>query len=395
MNPGDRLGPYQVLEPIGRGGMAVVYRARHVELGRIVALKVLGQSLSRDPEQIARFRREARLLSRLRHPGIVPVFTTHFEGGIHCFAMQLIPWPTLERHLESREMEGAQIRIDEAVTFVAALANVGVVAIDEKYILVPTARRTGRKMKMDRWMYLFLAIDPHSYDILHSEVYPDRNTEAARAFLLGLKGKGCLAPKVIVSDLWGPYETAIADVYPDARHHQCVFHAEQAVSTMMRKYFGLDFRSIPQVEEIRKSVVHLFRARSRRTLIRRYRRLISRKEAVVEAYPGLTPVFESLKTHFPKLANAYTSRRLSIPKTNNAVESVIRIFTRRYKTMTGFNSLETARGYVKLWSWYYRFRPFSPDARPHIRNRCPLKIAGYDIQGTALLACIMGPAPPE
>ena len=97
---------------------------------------------------------------------------------------------------------------------------------------------------------------------------------------------------------------------------------------MMRKHFGLDFRNIPQVEEIRRNIVHLFRARSRRTLIRRYRRLIGRKDVVLDVCPGLAPVFKSLETHFPKLANACTSRQLSVPKTNNAVYAARGIMNR-------------------------------------------------------------------
>ncbi len=264
----------------------------------------------------------------------------------------------------------------------------GVVAIDEKYILAPKPHREG---KMARWVYLFVAIDPYTYDLLHAEVYPARTTDCARAFLVGLKAQGVLTPKVIVTDLWGPYETALPEAYPGAAHHQCVFHAEQAASTLMRDNLGREYRSIPEAKVLWDAIVDLFRAGCRRTLIRRYQKLLARKEGLLAGCPRLEPVFASLARHFERLANAYSDRRVPIPLTNNAVERVIRCFTRRYKTMAGFQTLETAREYVGLWAYYYRFRPFSPDARPGIRNRCPLEIAGYEVQGVTCLDLVMPP----
>lgn len=266
----------------------------------------------------------------------------------------------------------------------------GAVAVDEKFILAPRSDRGG---KMGRWVYLFLAIDPHSYDLLHAEVYPSRTTDCARAFLVGLKAKGVLPPKVkvFVSDLWGPYETLIPELFPGVVHHQCVFHAEQATSKLMLDKLGSDYVSIPEARALKSDIIQLFRAGSRRTLIRRYKKLLARKPGWITSRPELEPVFDSLERHFERLANAYTSRLLSVPKTNNAVETVIRCFTRRYKTMAGFNSLETARAYVRLWEYYYRFRPFSPDASPRIRNRSPLQIAGYEVQGVTCLDLVMPP----
>lgn len=267
----------------------------------------------------------------------------------------------------------------------------GIVCVDEKYILAPKPHREG---KMGRWVYLFVAIDPYTYDLLHARVYPARTTDCARAFLLSLKAQGVLAPKVFVTDLWGPYETVIPEVYPGTVHHQCVFHAEQAASTLMRDKLGADYRSIPQAQILRRTIVHVFRAGCRRTLIRRYGKLLQQKPALLADCPKLAPVFESLERHFEKLANAYADRRLSIPRTNNAVERVIRTFTRRYKTMAGFDRLETAQAYVELWAYYYRLRPFSPDAHPRIRNRSPLQIAGYELKGVSCLDWGR-PPPPE
>jgi hypothetical protein len=159
----------------------------------------------------------------------------------------------------------------------------------------------------------------------------------------------------------------------------------------MRDKLGTDYISVPAARELKSAIIHLFRAASRRTLMRRYIKLLKQQPRLVESCPKLASVFESLTRHFSKVANAYSSHQISVPKTNNAVETVIRTFTRRYKTMAGFESLETARAFVKLWTYYYRFRPFSSDANPRIRSRNPLQIAGYEVQGVECFNLVMPP----
>ena len=78
---GTRLGPYEILAPIGAGGMGEVYRARDTKLGRDVALKVLPASFASDPERLARLRREAQMLATLNHPNIAHIHGLEDTGG--------------------------------------------------------------------------------------------------------------------------------------------------------------------------------------------------------------------------------------------------------------------------------------------------------------------------
>src|SRR6202022_3500876 len=74
LSAGARFGPYQILAPIGVGGMGEVYRAKDTRLKREVALKVLPEALANDPERMARFQREAEVLAALNHPNIAQVY---------------------------------------------------------------------------------------------------------------------------------------------------------------------------------------------------------------------------------------------------------------------------------------------------------------------------------
>src|SRR5580692_8570403 len=74
LSVGTRLGPYEILAPIGAGGMGEVYRARDTKLKREVAIKVLPETFARDPERMARFQREAEVLASLNHPNIAAIY---------------------------------------------------------------------------------------------------------------------------------------------------------------------------------------------------------------------------------------------------------------------------------------------------------------------------------
>lgn len=96
---GRRVGRYEVLTLLGRGGMAAVYRARDTALQRDIALKVLYPQYAADPEQLARFRREAVLAARLDHPNIVPIYDVGEADGLTFIAMKLITGRSLAERL--------------------------------------------------------------------------------------------------------------------------------------------------------------------------------------------------------------------------------------------------------------------------------------------------------
>src|SRR6266540_72674 len=88
LNPGTRLGPYEVISPLGVGGMGEVWKARDTRLGREVALKILPSELSQDPERLGRFEQEARAASALNHPNSVVVHDVGRSDSIAYIAME-------------------------------------------------------------------------------------------------------------------------------------------------------------------------------------------------------------------------------------------------------------------------------------------------------------------
>ena len=101
LSPGTRLGPYEILAPLGAGGMGEVYRARDPKLGRDVAIKVLPEAVAGDAERLARFEREARSLASLNHPNIVTIFSIEESGGARFLAMELVEGESLDTLLAS------------------------------------------------------------------------------------------------------------------------------------------------------------------------------------------------------------------------------------------------------------------------------------------------------
>ena len=110
MEPGTRLGPYEVLEQLGAGGMGEVYRGRDARLDRDVALKVLPENYASDPERLARFEREAKLLASLNHPYIASIHGFEESDGVNALVLELVEGPTLAERIEQ-----GPIPVDEAI----------------------------------------------------------------------------------------------------------------------------------------------------------------------------------------------------------------------------------------------------------------------------------------
>ncbi|HEX5131052.1 MAG TPA: protein kinase [Candidatus Krumholzibacteria bacterium] len=100
LSPGTKLGPYEILSPLGAGGMGEVYRARDTRLGRDVAIKVLPEHLSAHPEVRTRFEREAKTVSALNHPNICTLFDVGREGDVDYLVMELVEGDTLATRLQ-------------------------------------------------------------------------------------------------------------------------------------------------------------------------------------------------------------------------------------------------------------------------------------------------------
>ena len=118
LNVGDSLGPYAVTAKIGEGGMGEVYRARDTKLDRDVALKVLPEAFTSDPDRLARFEREAKVLASLNHPNIGHIYGLEEAEGQKALVLELIEGPTLADRIAQ-----GPIPIDEALPIAKQIAE--------------------------------------------------------------------------------------------------------------------------------------------------------------------------------------------------------------------------------------------------------------------------------
>ena len=115
---GTRLGAYEIVTPLGAGGMGEVYRARDTRLGRDVAIKILLPAVTADPERLSRFSREAQVLASLNHPHIAQIYGVEDAGSVPALVLELVDGPTLA----DRIAHGA-IPIGEALPIAAQVAD--------------------------------------------------------------------------------------------------------------------------------------------------------------------------------------------------------------------------------------------------------------------------------
>ena len=107
---GENVGPYRIMEKLGRGGMATVFKCYHAALDRYVAIKALHPAFMEDPNFLARFQREARVVAKLEHPNIVPIYDFAEHEGRPYLVMKFIEGETLKARLIRRGIEQDQIR---------------------------------------------------------------------------------------------------------------------------------------------------------------------------------------------------------------------------------------------------------------------------------------------
>ena len=263
--------------------------------------------------------------------------------------------------------------------YLGVVRTSGVVGIDDKWVKVCSPAKVLPHGKRSRavWRYAYFAVDVYCYDILALELYPQHNDRAVHLLLLELKAKG-IYPRVVVTDLDPAYSRLLPKVFPNAVHHECIFHAIQNAFSQLTEAYGRNYmEKSPQAAVLHETVVDLFHAKTKKTVRKRFRELIALRKPYVAQTPDIACLFDSLEHHFPKLLNAI--EHPLIPRTNNAAELVIRRFDQHYQSMCGFDTLQSARTYIRVFEFVYRLTPFADDNPNSIGGKCPLELAGYDL----------------
>src|SRR5262245_6931547 len=140
---GARIGPYEVTSLLGEGGMGVVFRAHDTKLQRDIALKLLPDHFANDPERLARFQREARILASLNHPNIAQIYGLEDSTPQRCIVMELVDGETLRERLRR-----GPIPIDEALPIAKQIA-VALEAAHEKGIIHRDLKPANVKITAD------------------------------------------------------------------------------------------------------------------------------------------------------------------------------------------------------------------------------------------------------
>src|SRR5499427_4494401 len=129
LSSGNRLGPYEILAPLGAGGMGEVYRARDPRLGRDVAIKVLPASFSKDADRLKRFEQEARAAGVLNHPNVTIVYDIGTHDAAPYVVQELLEGETLRA-----ELAGGRLSLRKAIDYAIQIAQ-GLAAAHEKGII--------------------------------------------------------------------------------------------------------------------------------------------------------------------------------------------------------------------------------------------------------------------
>jgi serine/threonine-protein kinase len=109
ITPGENVGPYRVIEQLGSGGMATVFKSYHASLDRYVAIKVLHPAFKADPQFFERFKREARIVAKLEHPNIIPVYDFNEHQGEPYLVMRFVEGDTLKPKMKGQPMPPTEV----------------------------------------------------------------------------------------------------------------------------------------------------------------------------------------------------------------------------------------------------------------------------------------------
>jgi serine/threonine-protein kinase len=138
---GTKLGPYEIVAPLGAGGMGEVYQAHDTKLGRDVAIKVLPEAFAHDPGRLSRFQREAKILASLNHPNIAAIYGLEEDAGRNYLVMELVPGETLA----DRVRREGRVPVEEALAIAKQIAE-ALEAAHEKSIIHRDLKPTNVKV---------------------------------------------------------------------------------------------------------------------------------------------------------------------------------------------------------------------------------------------------------
>jgi transposase-like protein len=242
------------------------------------------------------------------------------------------------------------------------------VAVDEKGLTIAGV-----------WWYLFVAVDHGSGFPLHVALLPSNATPSCELFLLQRKARG-YHPKVIITDGWDAYVKAIARVFPTAQHLLCRFHALRAAFRRLRQQVPSG-NARRRWADKRKA---LFRTSSKRTVQRRLAMLHS--EAQDSPAQAVVPRFlATLPQLLPAVGSTWR------PTTSNAAERFLGAFDRFYRAKGPLQNPASAQKHVDLFLLGDVFETFSAEAAAERQGRCPLQVAGYDVEAVPLFHVLNRP----
>ncbi|MBI3400779.1 MAG: protein kinase [Acidobacteria bacterium] len=196
LTPGARLGPYEIVAPLGAGGMGEVYRARDTKLNRDVAIKILLPGVASDPDRLARFSREAQVLASLNHPNIAHIHGLEDSDGVKALVLELVEGETLAEKLASVRRvlsdpplmpgpKGPGLRVDEALAIARQIAE-ALEAAHESGIIHRDLKPANIKIRPDGTVKvldfgLAKAMDPTSSSGAHAMNSPTLSIHATQA----------------------------------------------------------------------------------------------------------------------------------------------------------------------------------------------------------------------